>query len=129
MGRDLTLLIAGAVITAVSFGAGYTVGKSAEVRVAVVSQPAPQLADTAAVPQLASTVDPPTAAPPIAVAEMATPEPAEAPAVIEVQTVSFNTSSKKYHRPGCKWYNCRNCEPTSLESALAAGGVPCKVCH
>ena len=41
-----------------------------------------------------------------------------------------NVRSKKFHRPGCRYYNCKNCTArfTSREQAIQAGYVPCKVC-
>lgn len=44
-------------------------------------------------------------------------------------SVSLNSHSLKYHEPGCRYFGCGNCEPTSLEQANARGGVPCKLCH
>lgn len=42
-----------------------------------------------------------------------------------------NVRSKKFHRPGCRYYYCKNCRQrfTSREQALKAGYVPCKVCR
>lgn len=42
-----------------------------------------------------------------------------------------NIKSKKFHRPSCRYYNCRNCTArfTSRQEALAAGYIPCKVCR
>ncbi|RJX29240.1 MAG: hypothetical protein C4525_14795 [Desulfarculus sp.] len=42
-----------------------------------------------------------------------------------------NVRSKKFHRPGCRYYNCRNCTAhfPSRERAIAAGYAPCKVCR
>jgi Metal binding domain of Ada len=42
-----------------------------------------------------------------------------------------NVRSKKFHRPGCRYYNCRNCTAhfASRAQAIAAGYVPCKVCR
>lgn len=44
--------------------------------------------------------------------------------------VSFNTKSLKYHSPTCEWaLKCtRNCVTVPQSEAIAAGGVPCKVC-
>jgi methylphosphotriester-DNA--protein-cysteine methyltransferase len=41
-----------------------------------------------------------------------------------------NVRSKKFHRPGCRYYNCKNCVVrfTSRAQAIQAGYVPCKVC-
>ena len=42
-----------------------------------------------------------------------------------------NVSSMKFHAPGCKAYNCKNCTAffPSREAALAAGYTPCKLCN
>jgi len=44
--------------------------------------------------------------------------------------VSFNTKSLTYHCPSCEHAKkCTvNCTQVPLSKALAAGGVPCKVC-
>jgi len=41
-----------------------------------------------------------------------------------------NVRSHKFHRPGCRYYNCKNCTArfTSRQEAIKAGYVPCKVC-
>lgn len=41
-----------------------------------------------------------------------------------------NSESYKFHREGCRWYNCGNCTVVfhSREAAIKAGFVPCKVC-
>ena len=41
-----------------------------------------------------------------------------------------NVKSKKFHRPSCRYYNCRNCTAIfhSREEATRAGYVPCGVC-
>ncbi|MBG0789393.1 MAG: hypothetical protein H0S80_02730 [Desulfovibrionaceae bacterium] len=41
-----------------------------------------------------------------------------------------NQRSYIFHRPGCRYYNCKNCvvEFTSRQQALAAGFRPCKIC-
>ena len=46
------------------------------------------------------------------------------------QTVIFNTKTRKYHSPGCKWaVKCtKNCISLPLSVAIKSGGVPCKVC-
>jgi len=43
---------------------------------------------------------------------------------------SGNVSSFKFHSPGCKHYNCRNCTAVfgSREQAVAAGYSPCGIC-
>ena len=45
--------------------------------------------------------------------------------------VSFNMSNGKYHRVECRWaIRCtKSCEIVPLDSALAWGGIPCKVCR
>ncbi len=42
-----------------------------------------------------------------------------------------NVNSLKFHRPGCKVYNCKNCTAdfASREEAISAGYVPCKLCN
>ncbi|MCA1988790.1 MAG: hypothetical protein LDL07_06535 [Desulfarculus sp.] len=42
-----------------------------------------------------------------------------------------NLKSLKFHRPGCRYYDCPNCQAVfiSREAALAAGYLPCKVCR
>ena len=41
-----------------------------------------------------------------------------------------NVKSKVFHRPGCRYYNCRDCTAVfrSREQAIKAGYRPCKVC-
>ncbi len=43
---------------------------------------------------------------------------------------SGNVESRKFHRPGCKHFNCRNCSAkfATREQALAAGYSPCGIC-
>ena len=42
-----------------------------------------------------------------------------------------NIKSKKFHRPSCKYYNCRNCTATfqNRREAVKAGYVPCGICR
>ncbi len=42
-----------------------------------------------------------------------------------------NQRSYIFHRPGCRYYNCKNCvvEFNSRQQALAAGFRPCKICR
>ena len=42
-----------------------------------------------------------------------------------------NVKSKVFHRPGCRYYDCKNCAATfaSRDEALNAGYRPCKVCN
>lgn len=42
-----------------------------------------------------------------------------------------NVSSKKFHEPGCKQYNCKNCTAVfkSRDEAIAAGYKPCGICN
>ena len=42
-----------------------------------------------------------------------------------------NISSKKFHRPSCRYFNCSSCTAKFLtrEDAIKAGYVPCKVCN
>jgi len=58
-------------------------------------------------------------------------QPDAAMRVAQTETVYHgNVSSKKFHRPGCRYYYCKNCTArfTSREQAIQAGYVPCKVC-
>lgn len=43
---------------------------------------------------------------------------------------SGNVQSHKFHRPGCKHYNCKNCTAkfATREQAKAAGYSPCGIC-
>lgn len=54
---------------------------------------------------------------------------AGAPAQAEVNMVSMNVKSRKYHEPGSRYYGCNSCDEVGLDEAIAAGGVPCKKCH
>ncbi len=42
-----------------------------------------------------------------------------------------NVSSKKFHQPGCRYYNCKSCtaEFSSRSAAVGAGYSPCGVCR
>jgi len=42
-----------------------------------------------------------------------------------------NQSSHVFHRPGCRYFNCKNCVVVfgSRQEALAAGFRPCKICN
>lgn len=41
-----------------------------------------------------------------------------------------NVRSHKFHRPGCRYYRCRNCTAVfpSRKAAIAAGYEPCGIC-
>ena len=41
-----------------------------------------------------------------------------------------NYKTRKFHKPGCRYYNCSKCTKTfnSREAATSAGYVPCKIC-
>lgn len=41
-----------------------------------------------------------------------------------------NVKSKKFHKPSCRYYNCKDCSIVfhSREDAINAGYIPCKVC-
>lgn len=41
-----------------------------------------------------------------------------------------NRNSHIFHRPGCRYYNCKHCVVVfvSRQAALEAGFRPCKVC-
>ncbi|MBU4575560.1 MAG: hypothetical protein KUA39_18040, partial [Desulfarculus sp.] len=48
--------------------------------------------------------------------------------VAQTETVYHgNVRSKKFHRPSCRYYDCKNCTArfTSREQAIQAGYVPC----
>ncbi|MGE4554161.1 MAG: Ada metal-binding domain-containing protein [Desulfovibrionaceae bacterium] len=42
-----------------------------------------------------------------------------------------NRNSHVFHRPGCRYYDCKNCVVVfhSRQEALEAGFRPCKVCN
>jgi len=42
-----------------------------------------------------------------------------------------NRKTQKFHRPGCRYYDCSNCTAVfhSRTKAIRAGYVPCKVCR
>ena len=42
-----------------------------------------------------------------------------------------NVNSLKFHRPGCRVYNCKNCTTdfASREEGISAGYAPCKLCN
>ena len=41
-----------------------------------------------------------------------------------------NIRSRKFHRPECRYYNCKNCTAVFniRQDAIKAGYIPCKVC-
>ncbi|MEZ7198189.1 Ada metal-binding domain-containing protein [Pseudodesulfovibrio karagichevae] len=45
-------------------------------------------------------------------------------------TYHGNRDSHIFHRPGCRYYNCKHCVVNfaSRQAALEAGYRPCKVC-
>ncbi|MBW2653631.1 MAG: thermonuclease family protein [Deltaproteobacteria bacterium] len=49
----------------------------------------------------------------------------------EVVVYHGNYSSKKFHRPGCRYYNCSKCTVLfqSRDEAIQAGYKPCKICN
>ena len=49
---------------------------------------------------------------------------------INKQEYSANVKTMKYHKPGCKYYNCRDCTKffKTPKAAQKAGYEPCKVC-
>ncbi|MCA1905129.1 MAG: hypothetical protein LDL11_00890 [Desulfarculus sp.] len=57
--------------------------------------------------------------------------PAAQPAPAGRMVYHGNLKSKKFHRPGCRYYDCPNCQAVfrSREQALAAGYLPCRVCR
>ena len=42
-----------------------------------------------------------------------------------------NIKSKKFHKPECRYYDCKNCVSIfySREEAIQVGYIPCKVCR
>jgi len=59
-------------------------------------------------------------------AKKAKPQPG---AAVAAGTVSMNTSSKKFHEQGCRYFDCKNCVRVTRAEAERQGGVPCKKCH
>jgi hypothetical protein len=64
----------------------------------------------------------------------ARPQPAITPATpqpTEPIVYHGNTQSHVFHRPGCRYYNCKNCTAVfhSREAAISTGYRPCKVCN
>lgn len=59
------------------------------------------------------------------------PEAAVAAQAREEGPYHGNVRSGIFHRPGCRYYNCRNCRAVfnTREEALQAGYRPCKVCR
>lgn len=41
-----------------------------------------------------------------------------------------NTSSHKFHNPGCRYYNCKECTKlfSTRDDAISSGYTPCKIC-
>lgn len=65
--------------------------------------------------------------------ELPAPAPSSSPGVTaspapEKGTVSYNTETRKYHEPGCRYYGCANCEGVSRAYA-ESNGKPCEICH
>jgi hypothetical protein len=58
------------------------------------------------------------------------PAPGPEPRVVAAAEYHGNRKSRIFHRPGCRYYNCKNCVVlfTSRQAALEAGFRPCKVC-
>ena len=56
--------------------------------------------------------------------------PATAPASAAKGKYHGSTASKVFHRPGCRYYNCKSCTMgfATREEAIAAGYRPCKAC-
>lgn len=57
--------------------------------------------------------------------------PAKPQAAPATKAFHGNLKTKKFHRPGCRYYNCRNCLArfATREEAIRAGYAPCKVCR
>lgn len=49
----------------------------------------------------------------------------------EVVIYHGNYSSKKFHKPGCRYYNCSKCTVLfqNRDEAIQAGYKPCKICN
>ena len=49
---------------------------------------------------------------------------------VNAETVVYNTSSGKYHKPTCQFAKkcTKNCIKIDKKQAKAKGGVPCKSC-
>ncbi|KMY68834.1 hypothetical protein AAU61_04405 [Desulfocarbo indianensis] len=58
-------------------------------------------------------------------------KPPAAPAAPAAKPYHGNVKTKKFHRPGCRYYLCRNCLArfATREEAIRAGYAPCKVCR
>ena len=54
-----------------------------------------------------------------------------APARGQALVFHGNVKTKKFHRPGCRYFNCKNCvvKFATREAAVQAGYSPCKVCN
>ena len=54
-----------------------------------------------------------------------------APARGQAPVFHGNIKTKKFHRPGCRFFNCKNCvvKFATREAAVQAGYSPCKVCN
>ena len=63
------------------------------------------------------------------IAQVKSAEPSSPP---EQQTVIYhgNVGSQVFHKPGCKYYDCKDCTASfkSKDEAVKAGYKPCKVC-
>lgn len=80
------------------------------------------LALAGSVPAVARSPSPPPAG-------LERPAPASAPVARAVY--HCNLKSKKFHRPGCRYYHCPNCQVVfgSWQEALTAGYAPCTLCR
>jgi len=67
------------------------------------------------------------------VLQIAQVKPAEPSSPPEQQTVTYhgNVGSQVFHKPGCKYYDCKGCTASfkSRDEAVKAGYKPCKVCN
>jgi hypothetical protein len=52
------------------------------------------------------------------------------PVAVAAAEYHGNRNSHIFHRPGCRYYNCKNCVVyfATRQAALKAGFRPCKVC-
>jgi methylphosphotriester-DNA--protein-cysteine methyltransferase len=51
--------------------------------------------------------------------------------VQQAQVFHGNVSSRIFHAPHCRYFDCKNCTASfkSREEAIKAGFRPCKVCN
>jgi hypothetical protein len=68
----------------------------------------------------------------LAVGAAAEERPAGKDQAVAVAAAEYhgNRNSHIFHRPGCRYYNCKNCVVyfATRQAALKAGFRPCKIC-